>query len=363
MAQTGISELNVIAYLDRAEVMWVRGYVVNDEIVEERRYLASNAQGPWQHQFLLASPCEFGFCPQVGTPRIYGSLDHTQITPPYMRREGGEWQIPVIDSETDPLVISAYNDPPDFIVGPDDRSYFIESEDTPLSTWVLAETDLGCHVPTWQLPLETDCRPGYVLAIAVDAAGFLHATGAEVITENNYQLVHWRMGSDNVERTELAPLPADTVNFPHGFAISESDELHVCRRASATESNAVVIYSHGDDANAWTALEVEDPDASDPNASDPGYCKLALALDGTAWLAWHAGSYDPNDPFRVASVVDDVITYEVVDMGALEEYASLTVDPMGRPWLAYRVPGPYINTFKVAHKDGDQWVVEEITPP
>ena len=137
----------------------------------------------------------------------------------------------------------------------------------------------------------------------------------------------------------------------------------MCRNASESETDATVIYAHGHDANDWTTLEIEDPNDSPGLFSEPGYCKLALAPDQTAWLTWHAGNYGPSDPFRVASVVDDVITYEIVDEGAVEEYCSLTVDPMGRPWIAYNPQEGPNNTFKVAHKEGDQWIVEEITPP
>jgi hypothetical protein len=110
-------------------------------------------------------------------------------------------------------------------------------------------------------------------------------------------------------------------------------------------------------------LEIEDPDADAGFPQAPGYCKLALATDGTVWLTWAAGEIGPTDPFRVASVFDDVISYETVDIGISEPYASLTVDPLGRPWLAYMPSGPDIDTIKVAHKDGDQWIIEEIVIP
>ena len=77
-----------------------------------------------------------------------------------MRRENGQWQLPILDGQTDPLAKDAYQDPRYFVVGPDDRSYLMtdsQSQPTILSIWVLAETDNGCHVPTWQLELADDC--------------------------------------------------------------------------------------------------------------------------------------------------------------------------------------------------------------
>jgi hypothetical protein len=360
MTYMGITTLDIVAHVDTVEVLWVREYANNEGVVEVRRYLASNAQGAWQHQFLHSAPCDFFGCLPQGPPRIGGSEDRTQITPPYIRREGGQWQAPIIDAQTDPLAWNTYNDPVYFAVGPDDRSYFVESHatQTGIEWGVWAETNLGCHVPTWGLEI-TDCRPIIVGATAVDAAGFLHATGLEEASEDDWRLVHWFFGPDSVERTELASIPLGTYQ---SLAIGDSNEIHLCHWA--TSSGVVATYAHGHDANDWTSIEIEDPDVDEINAISPGYCQLALAPDGTAWLAWQAGELGPMKPFRVASVADDIITYEIVDVGVLEGGASLTVDPLGRPWLAYRPPPPGVfNTFKVAHKDGGQWTIEQIVTP
>lgn len=42
-----------------------------------------------------------------------------------------------------------------------------------------------------------------------------------------------------------------------------------------------------------------------------------------------------NDP--VASIVDDVISYETIDVGVDETWANMTVDPAGRPWIVYEL--------------------------
>jgi hypothetical protein len=358
---SSIAGVDIIARADHVEVAWIRQDHddFDDYALEARYYLASNVQGLWQHQFLMNYECSSDICPPE-TLQIQGSSMRTQIAPPYLRRDGAEWQVPVVDFEADPLTEGVYIRAKYFAVAPDDRSYLVNAAWTPdlPAWWVWAETDAGCHAPAWLLEIN-ECRPTSVLAAAVDDAGVLHMTGSELVSEDDYRLVHWTVGADQVERTEIAPFEAGTMWWDQSLAIGPSGELHLCLETN--EIDPAAIYAHGHDSNDWTSIPIEDPDAGLVDNEDQGYCKVALSADGIPWFVWHGGQSGAMDPLRVASLVDGILNYEVVDMGAKEAYAQITVDPMGRPWMAYRPFNSQLY-FKVAHKDGDEWIVESIYP-
>jgi hypothetical protein len=124
----------------------------------------------------------------------------------------------------------------------------------------------------------------------------------------------------------------------------------------------VTIYAHGHDANDLVELHLDDPGFHPVSRSDliNTHCKLALAPNGTAWLTW---ATIPSGEFRVAHVEDDVATYEVIDLGAGEISAEIAVDSLSRPWLVYLQPPGFDQEIKVAHRDGDMWIVEQVTFP
>jgi hypothetical protein len=355
-----IREIAVSARADAVELMWKREYFEGGDTTEERSFLTSNAQGPWQHEFLAAFNCGARTCGPVTELQIRGSANRTQLSPPYLRREGGQWLRADIEP-ADFMSLYVYFDPNLFAVGPDDRSYFmgVGDEEQFSEEWLWSETDQGCHRPIWEFERDTDeCRRSDVTAMAVDGAGFLHMIGTEEVDEYEHVLVHWVVDGDSVERTELAPLPMYPSQFMQ-FDIDDSNELHVCHWANYEPTNAEIFYAHGHDADDWVMLGIKDPDHDETST-----CKLAIAADGTAWLTWVSSSLDPMEPFRVASVVDDVVTQEVIDVDVWEWSAGLSVDPMGRPWVAY-VPRPNDGqTIEVAHKEGGQWIIEQLgTPP
>jgi hypothetical protein len=244
-------------------------------------------------------------------------------------------------------------------VGPDDRSYLLgigEGQDSG-HRLLWAETDLGCHQLIWQYEPGDECRSG-IRGMAVDGAGFVHLLGREYVDDSNHMLVHWRVGAQSVVETKLAPLPEYT--FDHfGFAIDDFNELHVCYVFEpTTPDDPELIYAHGHDADDWVSIGIDEPNHDNLNGA--GFrCKLAVAPDQTVWLTW---TESDSDEFVVASVVDDVATFEVIDVDVNETSAALAVDPLGRPWIAYS-PGPDEAHIKVAHKDGADWIIEQFAGP
>jgi hypothetical protein len=354
----GIAEVGITAREDAVELMWVRWFEVGEfDEGQTRSYLASNAQGAWQHQFLTSDYTSWW------PPKIGGSANRTHLVRPYLRREDGQWQRAVLDMVDDDTYL-AYTIPHRFAVGPDDRSYLLRGSNSLPKNWIWAETDLGCHRPAWEFEL-ADCRESYVNAIAVDGDGYVHAIGVETIGvddrgEGIKQAIHWYLGPDGAERTELGPVQS---SFDEDFVVTgDSNELHTCREPFFVyPSPGIVFYAHGHDANDWTSIVIEDPDRV--SGYDQGYCEFAVAADETVWLTWAAGDFSQTDPFRVASIVDDVVDYEIIDIGAEESLADLAVDPMGRPWIAYFPNQNYTNILKVAHKDAGEWIIESIVTP
>lgn len=260
------------------------------------------------------------------------------------------------------LLAGLYREPKHFAVGPDDRSYLVQSGWTPeFSSSVWTETNAGCHAPAWLLEAE-HCRNTTVRAAAVDASGVLHMTGSEEVIGGDYRLVHWAVGPTDVVRTELASLPdAEIHYFDHSLAIAASGEIHLCLDTEGPTPAA--IYGHGHDGDDWTMIPIEDPDSELPNASDQNFCKVALGADEVPWFIWNGGDGGEANPFRVASFAAGELNYEVIDDGAYEPGAQLTVDAMGRPWVVYTAFSANPDSFKLAHRSGDEWIIEIVTPP
>jgi hypothetical protein len=338
------------ARADAVEIVWTITYHNDDDWLEQRNYIASNAQGTWQRQFLERWNCGAEVCGPSRPAQIQGSANRTHLKPPYLRREDGQWM------RAENYNSDIYIEPQLLAVDPDDRSYLLgvgEGQDSG-HRLLWAETDLGCHQLIWRY----HACSGAIAAMAVDSAGSVHLLGRKNVGESNQVLVHWLVGAQSVVQTELAPLPMYTDPML-GFAIDDFNELHVCYVADpTTPDDPLLVYAHGHDADDWVSIGIDEPN-HDNVGGGAASCEIAVAPDQTAWLTW--SEYDSDELF-VASVVDDVATFEVIDVDVSESSAALAVDPLGRPWIAYW-PGPDDDYFKVAHKDGAHWIIEQIAGP
>lgn len=348
--------LGVIARSDSVEVIWRRSfYDSEDEHLGNHIHHLSNDQGMWQSELVLADACPS--CTEAGPLWILGSTNATRVAP-YLRRVGAQWQIPPSEPPYDNPMLAA--------IGPDDRSYLVGSVGNyHLLVW--HETEEGCHVPVWRLQSgpAAQCRRSWPRGAAVDGDGVLHLTGSEQLADQEWQIVHWKLGIDEVERREVGPVPNGLHYLERPLWIDESDAFHTCYPPAPNQG--ITTYAHGHDANDLVELHLDDPNQL-PNIGmlAQTHCKLALAPDGTAWLTWV--SFPPpgtesTDPFRVASVLDGVVTYEVIDVGAAEGSAAISVDSSSRPWLVYHRWNGADQGIRVAHRENDTWIVEQVNVP
>lgn len=347
-----IPDVDIIGRLNSVEIVWRQSF--QDPIFEQRlgskTYRLSNDQGAWQSQLVYADACPD--CVEPYPVWILGSADATRVAP-YLRRVAGDWQIPA--------PVPPYDDPFLAAIGSDDRSYLVQVvESGHFLVW--QETDDGCHVPVWRLQSGSpaQCRTSKPNGAAVDGDGVLHLTGSEQLSESEWQIVHWKVGSDDVERHEVAPLPEGLASVERPLHIDESGAFHTCYPPLLNEG--VTIYAHGHDANDLVEVHLDDPGFHPQNEFDlmNTSCNLVLAPDGTPWLTW---ATIPSGEFRVAFIENDVPTYEVVDFGVGEESVELTLDSLSRPWLVGVPPAGFDQELTVAHRDGGMWLVEQVSFP